>query len=156
MQANREGDRRAVLFVREELAPPARERVRSVERRLDDLEARGTLEAVDVAHWAKRVPVAECANGTRETYLNFEAWATDAGARLTPSFQTRECYTRDGSGTTDWLVVPTMCLAVYEAGDLAAVYPHARGDETATVEDGLEAVGAETPVVDRPAVLPAD
>ena len=156
MQSNREGERRAALFVRNELPPPAREQARAVQRRLDDLATRGILDAVDVEFWEKRVPIADCAPAVRDTYLAFEAWATDAGARLTPFFQTRECYTRDGAETCDWLVVPTMCLAVYEAGDLAAVYPHARGDETAAVRDGLDAIGAESSPVGRPATLPAD
>lgn len=156
MQHTSEGDSRAVLYVRSELPPPARERAQTMERRLDDLEARGTLEAVDRESWEKRVPIADCASGVRDTYLALEAWASEAGASLTPFFQTRECYTRDGSTTCDWLVVPAVCLAIYEAGEVTAVYPHARGDETVTVEEGIDALDAGAPAEGSPAVLPAD
>lgn len=156
MHAEREGETGAVLFVRTELPPPARDRAGSMERRLDGLETRGILEFVDRKSWEKRVPVADCAADLRDTYLALEAWATETGVRLSPFFQTRECYTRDGRDTTDWLVVPAVCLALYEDDEVTAVYPHARGDETRTVEDGIDAIAAADTVEQRPAVLPAD
>ena len=156
MQREREGAISATLLVRNDLPPPALERARSMETRLDDLESRGILEVVRRTSWEKRVPIADCDAGVRDTYLSFEAWATDAGARLTPFFQTRECYTRDGSDTTDWLVVPAVTLAVYEEGELAAVYPHASGEETRSVEDGLAVLEADPTPAGQPATLPAD
>jgi hypothetical protein len=156
MDSESEGETRAELYVRGELPPPARERAVHMERRLDDLEAGGTLEDLRRETWPKRVPVADCDGVVRDRYLAFRAWAAEAGARLQPFFGTRACYCTDGDGKENWLVLPAVCLAVYERDDLAAVYPHGVGDETHTVEDGLAAIAPGAGAGAEPATLPAD
>ncbi len=136
---NGTGEVRAELYVRTELPPPAREQASAVETQLATLAERDVLESVDRHDWDKRVPVDACAGSVRDTYLTLTAWADDRGVRLTPFFEIRECYSADNGGFTDWLVVPALCLVVYEDDQVRAVYPHADSD-THTVEDGLQAL----------------
>jgi hypothetical protein len=49
----------------------------------------------------------------------------------------------DTGAKGDWIVLPAITVAIYENGDLAAVYPHADGDDYRSVADGLTAL-AET------------
>lgn len=132
----------AHLYVREELPPPARERAGAVRTRGRELAEGGVLDRFDCGRWPKRVPVDDCDSALRDVYLSFAGWAADAGADLQPFFQTRVCYGPSTGERTDWLVLPAFALAVETDGELLAVYPHARDGETATVEDGLDALEA--------------
>lgn len=138
--SEREGSVRVVLYERSELPPPAEERADSVHDRLRALADGGDVGAVERAAWAKRVPVGDCEGDLRDRYLTFTAWADRHDVRLTPFFQTRECFSPEEGGWADWLVLPAFCLAVYRGESVAAVYPHADGAETRTVEDGLRAL----------------
>lgn len=48
----------------------------------------------------------------------------------------------------DWLVFPALCLALYEDGSLAAVFPHADGDDYRSVSDGLDELARADPASD--------
>jgi hypothetical protein len=153
---DREGAVRAVLYERGELPPPAADRVDSVHERLETLAANDELASVDREEWVKRTPVDDCDGDLRDTYLSFTSWAENAGASLTPFFQTRECYSPDEGAHTDWLVMPAFCLALYEDDSVSAVYPHAEGSETYTVEDGLQALLVDDVEETRPEPATAD
>jgi hypothetical protein len=43
----------------------------------------------------------------------------------------------DGDGR---VVLPLLCLAVYEAKTVRAVYPHVDGENVYTIHDGIEAL----------------
>ena len=141
--SEREGEIRVELYERSELPPPAVEQVDGVHRRLEQLADVELIADVEREEWVKRVRVGECDPSLRDTYLSFTAWANAAGARLTPFFQTRECFTPEEKDYTDWLVMPAFCLAIYEDGELSAVYPHADENGTHTVQDGVESLVAE-------------
>jgi hypothetical protein len=128
---------RAELYVRNELPPPALNCADAVHFQLEDLDARDLLAGVDRTEWDKRAPLDALDGAVRDTYLSFSAWADDRGVRLTPFFTTRECYSAAHGGMVDWLVVPALCLAVYDGDELAAVYPHANDADTYTVDDGV-------------------
>ena len=129
----------AVEFhARSELPPPAQQRATQVLEELTVLLGEGALDELDRSTWPARVPVADPPPELRDAYLAYEQLAEERGHRLTPFFQTRECYTPEYGGWTDWLVLPAMCLAVYEDVELTAVYPHTDGEETYTVQDGLD------------------
>lgn len=136
----REGDIEAVLYQRTELPPPAVERADYVAERLEDIAERSHIDEVIREEWDKREPLHDCDEDLRDAYLSFQSWADERGVRLTPFFQTRECYSPDEEAHTDWLVVPAFCLAVYDEDGVAAVYPHADDAGTMTVEDGLQAL----------------
>ncbi|MHB9286224.1 HTH domain-containing protein [Halobacteriales archaeon Cl-PHB] len=150
----REGELAVELFVRSELPPPARERADEVTARLAELEAAGEIDAVATRTWDKRVPVGNCDPEVRDTYLSFTRWANEEGRSLRPFFQTREHYSKAHGERVDWLVMPAFCLAIYEGEQLSAVYPHADGPETRTVEDGLVRFQPEGPeTVDQSSAL---
>lgn len=144
------------LYVREELPPPASERAVTVAERGRQLADAGTVDEFSRERWPKRVPLGDCDRDLRDVYLAFTGWAGDADVGLQPFFQTRVCYGPETGERTDWLVLPAFALAVVADGEVGvadgevvAVYPHARDGETATVEDGLdalEAVGGHEPL----------
>lgn len=136
----REGAVEVVLYERGELPPPAADRADHVGERLEDIADRGHVGAVHREEWDKRAPLHDCDDDLRDTYLAFESWADERGVRLTPFFQTRECYSPDEGEHTDWLVMPAVCLAVYDEDGVAAVYPHADDTGSMTVDDGLQSL----------------
>lgn len=144
----REGraERRATLYTRGDLPEPATARCEAVVEELEALVGDGSLDAFDVVHWAKRVPVD--ADGSREHELvdAFRAWAYQEGVSLAPCFETRECYgVRSGEIRTE-LVLPVLCLAVSENGDLIEVAPRETPAGVVTVAEaiaGLQQADAE-------------
>jgi len=154
----RTGDVRATLFVRDSLPTQATRCSQTIIARLERLEADGLLDAYSVTSWAKRLPLdGDGTDSQRDRYNEFCGWARERGVRLTPFFDTRECYwTETGVKRTE-LVFPAICLAVYEDGDLETVAPYADGSETVTVNDCLDRI-TEQSVEDRTGqtVLTAD
>jgi hypothetical protein len=159
-QTERTGDRRVELHVRETLPEPAGERRAAVTDRLEALAADGVVDGYDVFTWDKRIRVDGTGDrGTRDLYLSFVGWADEEGVGLRPFFDTRECYSMATGEFGRWLVLPALCLAVYEDGDLAAVYPHADGREFRSVEDCLDSLaddGSDSRERDERAVTAAD
>lgn len=135
---------RARLHVRETLPTPVRGGRERAMDRLSDLVAAGTVVEYHVDVWDKRIP----ADGSgdpelRDTYLAFADWAEDAGVTLSPFFETRECYSWETGERGTWVVLPALCLSVYEDGELAAVYPHRDGDTYRSVWSGIQALETE-------------
>ncbi len=151
-----EGDIEVVLFERGELPPPAERQATAVYERLESLVEAGHIDSVSRETWVKRTPLDDCDGDLRDTYLSFESWAEETGVSLQPFFQTRECFTPSEGEHTDWLVMPAFCVAVYAETDLSAVYPHADGNDTQTVEDGLQALLDEASGDTTPEPLAAD
>lgn len=144
----------AVEFhVRSELPPPARERATQVYNGLAVLHGEGAIGSIDRSTWPDRMPVTEPDPELQDRYLAFKELAEEAGESLRPFFQTRECYTPEYGGWTDWLVLPAMCLAIYENGDLVAVYPHTDDGVTYTVQDGLELLERSLLETDQPTIV---
>lgn len=133
----RSGERRVVLTVP---SPAARQRDRLRER-LRELGTDGQVDEFEVIDCPKRIrcerPVDREA---RDRYDEYSRWARDRGVSLRPSFDVRECYAMDSGEKGDWVVFPAITVAVYETGALAAVYPHADGDDYRSVADGLAAL----------------
>lgn len=151
--------RRVELFVRADLPTPSEKRRTAVEDRLQALEGSGVVDAYETTVWEKRVPVEGGAgDAERSRYNEFAAWAADVGACLAPFFDTRECYSWETGEKRTELVMPALCLAVYEDGELAQVAPFARGGTPHSVEECLDdlEVGRTTPPLDRRAVSTAD
>lgn len=141
----RTGDRRVELFVRDGLPEPAARQCERLTNRLTALEADDTVAAVATFTWDKRVQCGDpVKTKARDRYEEFEAWAADRGVSLRPFFGTRECYSMETGERGEWIVYPALCLAVYDDGDLASVFPHADGDDYRSVTDGLDALGGES------------
>lgn len=135
----RQPTRRAELFVRSDLPEPSKKRRAAVERRLDELESSGAIDEHDTTVWEKRVPVeggGDCQE--RTLYNEFAQWATENDACLAPFFDTRRCYSMETGEKRTELVLPALCLAVYEDGALAQVAPFACGGSPHSIEDCID------------------
>ncbi|MEF8883729.1 MAG: HTH domain-containing protein [Haloarculaceae archaeon] len=132
---------RARLHVRETLPTPVRGRRERVTDRLSALVADGSLAEFDVVPWDKRIPCDGSGDPeTRDAYLAFSGWADSEDVSLSPFFETRECYSWETGERGTWVVLPALCLSVYEGDDLAAVYPHRDGDSYESVWTGIESL----------------
>ncbi|EMA01963.1 hypothetical protein SAMN05443574_10419 [Haloarcula vallismortis] len=138
------GGRRASLFVRSDLPAPSQKRCTAIERELQELVCRGVLDDTETVEWEKRVPLQGPCNGTeRDLYNDFAEWAREAGVCLAPFFDTRLCYSSETGEKRRELVMPAVCLAVYEDDKLVQVAPFADAGRTESVE-GCIAGLAET------------
>ena len=131
--------RRAELFVRSDLPAPSQKRRAAVERRLDELQCSGVIDEHGTVFWEKRVPV-EGSTGRRERtlYDEFVRWADDHDACLAPFFDTRSCYSTETGERRTELVLPALCLALYDGEELTQVAPFACGGSPRSVEDCLD------------------
>lgn len=136
--------RRVELYVRDETRGLADRRQQVLRRETDALETSGVVETVDEFAWPRTLRLADRTQhrATRDAFNAFSAWARDADVTLTPAFGTRMRYARDTGQREMEVVLPVMCLAVYEDGELEAVYPHTDGDQCLTVFDGLDRLRA--------------
>ncbi|MFC6976317.1 HTH domain-containing protein [Halomicroarcula sp. GCM10025709] len=104
---------------------------------------RGAVDETTTTTWAKRVPIEDCGARTeRARYNEFAAWARQAGATLAPFFDTRLCYSMQTGEKREELVMPAMCVAVYEDGDLTRVAPATGDDGPTSIEDCLTDLAA--------------
>lgn len=129
---------RVHLYCRETLPAPVEKRPDDVTSRLSTLEQTGVVKSYERHTWPTRVPLAECSDDLRETYLEFSVWAATTDRLLTPFFTVRECYLPGEPERTDWIALPALCLAIYRGDTLEAVYPHRDESDYWTVEDALD------------------
>jgi len=128
------GGRRATLFVRSDLPAPSQKHCNAIECELQELVCRDVLDGVETVEWEKRVPLQGPGNGAeRDLYNEFADWAREAGVCLAPFFDTRLCYSPTTGEKRRELVMPAVCLAVYEDGDLVQVAPFADAGRTESV-----------------------
>ncbi|MBX0303148.1 HTH domain-containing protein [Haloarcula salinisoli] len=130
--------RRAELFVRADLPTPSEHRRVAVENRLQELQCAGVIDGFETTVWEKRVPVGDEDCPERTRYEEFRDWATEAGASLSPFFDTRLCYSWQTAEKRTELVMPALCLACYEDDELVQVAPFARGGTPHSIEECLD------------------
>lgn len=139
------GTRRAELFVRGSLPTPSRKRRAAVEAELEELERQGAFDETSTTVWQKRVPIEQCGNRKeRELYNEFAAWAREEGISLAPFFDTRMCYSMQTGEKREELVMPAMCVAIYEDGALERLAPYADSGGPTSVEECLTALAQHT------------
>ncbi|MBX0294157.1 HTH domain-containing protein [Haloarcula nitratireducens] len=127
--------RRAELFVRSDLPQPSRKRRAAIEERLCQLQRRGVFDGFETTTWRKRVPVeGDDARPERDRYNEFAEWASETDACLAPFFDTRLCYSTETGEKRTELVMPVLCLAIYEDGKLAQVAPVGADGKTRSVD----------------------
>lgn len=132
--------RRVELFIRSNLPTPVQKRCEAVESILQQLESDGVVAEVETTFWAKHVPVDGGHSPERARYNEFCEWAREAGVCLAPYFDTRECYSFDTGERRTELVLPALCLAIYEDGELTQIAPHTKDGEPQTIENCLTAL----------------
>jgi len=145
--------RRAELFVRSDLPTPVQKRCEAVESLLEDLKSDGVVDETETTFWAKRIPVDGGYSPERERYNEFCEWAREAGVCLAPYFDTRECYSFETGEKRTELVLPALCLAIYEDGELTQMAPFTKDGEPQTIGDCLTDLADEerpTPAAPTP------
>jgi len=139
-QTSAQGERRARLFVRSDLPTPSRKRCTAIECEVESLACQGVIDGVETVEWRKRVPLRGDNSGERELYNEFAAWARRSDVALAPFFDTRLCYSTSTGERRRELVLPVVCLAVYEGGDLVRVAPFTDDGRAESVEDCIAAL----------------
>lgn len=143
------GGRRATLYVRADLPTPSRKRCTAIECELQELVCRDVLTAVETVPWKKRVPLQGSDDGTeRDLYNEFSAWAREAGVCLAPFFDTRLCYSTTTGEKRHELVLPAVCLAIYEDDELVQVAPFADAGRAESVEECIAELAEKGSVPD--------
>lgn len=137
---------RLCLFVRSSTPTAARERQSVAVERLRALaDGDDRIEDVAVRSWAKRIPVdGRDREATHAVYAAFSTWAREHDVELSPFFETRECHSTITGCSHTALVLPVLCLAVYEGDRLSAVFPHIDGTRAVAVGDALDAFETDT------------
>jgi hypothetical protein len=128
---------------------------------LEEIVADGALDSFSVTSWAKRVPAegeeTDAGSTERALYERFRAWARSEGVRLTPGFDTRECYSATTGTQQTQVVMPAACLALYDQdGALLGITPHETETGTMTINDGLNRVDDRTTTDEQGKLLTAD
>lgn len=140
------------LFVRADPELGCEEQKQVVVDRLDDLETTGRIDDYEVNVWTKAIRVAGPLEGTTYYrrvfghFTEFQQWAVKESVALKSAFNVEvvDCEITDDSYRV--LSLPSICLAVYEDGDLCGVYPHVDGDTTRTIRHCLETLEASKPI----------
>lgn len=142
------------LWVRDSANPGIAERQATVYEQLQRYEEAGWITAVESKIWGKHVRCPTETDGETgrqlgadvwATYRHFEDWAAEHGVDLEPGFSRREQTTLLGTQTCDVVVLPLLCLAVYDGRELAAVFPCSTGSRRWTVDDGLAVIDPGAP-----------
>lgn len=132
---------RAELFVRSDLPTPARQCRTTALSRVEELVDGGVLDEFSMTSWAKRVPLdedAELGAFERARFDEFSLWARSAGVRIAPFFDTRECHSSTTGERQTQLVLPAVCLALYDRDELVAVVPHVSESGTVSIGDAFD------------------
>lgn len=138
---------RVELWVREWTPYGAADRVGAVHERLRRLEGRGAVADVDVHVWGRSISIADGTAPTPDapgaTVDEFVSWARREGYSLEPAFEIRKRESELDPRTDTVLTLPLVCVALYDDGDLVAVFPHATNGVVRGVEDCLERLDRE-------------
>lgn len=117
---------------------------------LRSCESDGRVDGVVLRSWPDEVtlPPGDPDRDVHERFESFRTWADRAGVDVQPPFETRTRKSLVTGAETDLLVLPLICLALYDdAGGIVGVYPHSADGETYTVEDAIARLRAgEVPV----------
>lgn len=99
----------------------------------------GLLTECTVEFWPDEIRLTADTEETdvRTHYRQFQAWAESEGVSLEPAFARRERTTLVSDDSDTVLVLPLLCLAIYDDGELVSVAPHTDGTTPYTVMDAL-------------------
>lgn len=133
---------RVGLYVRGDMFG-ANDQQRAVVRRLAELEDQGRIEGYEVHVWEGQVSLdTGRASETVAQYETLESWAEEADIDIGPFFDVRERESFIDGQVRD-LILPVMCLTVYDDDGVSMVAPHVdpASDETRSIYDCLDALG---------------
>ncbi len=139
-------DVRAVLRLRTQAPHGLNETQADVIDRLQVLSENGTITELDVDVWGSTMGINQPAGldptGVQETVSEFEQWADEHDCTLQPAFERRntESMADEEGRRRETLVLPILCLGVYDGERLEAVYPHVDGEDAVSIHDGVDAL----------------
>lgn len=115
-----------------------------VDRQVETLRACDDEGAVDdllLRSWPKEIALTDDSpyQEALESFERFEAWADRRGVAIRPPFTEHTTTSQVTGETTELLVMPLLCLEVYDDGELVGVFPHtdeATG-ETYTTDEAI-------------------
>jgi len=138
------------LYVRADA--PIAERRSAVIERLRQFERQGRIAGFEIQPWPRAVSLdlfdTIGQRGLRNDLQRFESWASEHGLRIRPHFQVRTASPLNTTETDTMLVLPTICVAVHDDEELLGVTPCSDGDSVCSVDDLLDALADDDPVVD--------
>jgi hypothetical protein len=143
---------RAELRVRAGVQPGSQQPIRTIREELEDLVDAGHLDDVETIVWGRRIPLDPDHDEARtllDTFQRFRGWALRNGAELAPAFRVHEVTSIDVDESYPVVTVPMACLALYDDGDVVAVYPHCRNGDVVTLQDGLDRLATDAPEAQR-------
>jgi hypothetical protein len=116
--------------------------------RLKELEAGGVVDDVSVRIWGRVIPASpapldDTTSEVHDRIEGFQRWADRTGNSLEPAFRWGERSTLVSDECSEVIRLPLQCLAVYEADQLAAVFPCTDETGAKTVTDCLERLEAD-------------
>lgn len=155
MSSNTRTERTVGLFLRPDPELGVEGRKEAVVDELAALERAGVIDGTEVQVWGSSVRPTGPLEGSEyhDRVLDrigaFRGWLERSGARPEFTFGRREV-SSSITGEQYFVVdLPSVCLAVYDGGELAGVYPHHDGETVVTVADALQrlAGGRDAPAL---------
>jgi len=120
------------------------DRVIEAIERVRDLEAENRVTDCRVTTWDKQVALGnghpDGGQAVLERIDGFESWARERSVSLYPFFQERIRSSLATDGEQRVIVLPVLCLAVYEEAELRELFPCTANEVSYTVHDGLAAL----------------
>lgn len=132
-------NRRLSVYLRSPVPTETEARQTSVLGRADALRQQGLVGNLDVRYW-RRLSTGTDPQEAAEIEA-MERWASEHGCTLAPCFDRHDrhsAFTGDDSVVT----LPVVCVAYWDDGELAGVYPHRGPCGNCTVADGLDRIEA--------------
>jgi hypothetical protein len=136
-------DRHVEFWMRESVPPEIRRTQVSVHNQLQEFEAAGTITSVTAHTWGPETYAPSVARETAsvwEKFDEFAQWAAEHGCDLYPGFTQRRRSSDDSDGEAETVVLPILCVAVYEGTTLRTVTPSSTDGRVSTVHDCLAAL----------------
>lgn len=136
--------KRVKLFLRANAEVGAERTKDAAVETLADLSADGVIEGYDVNVWGRELrvdgPLASTEYGSEllEHIREFRSWAVANGVSLESVFNEGTVTSPLTDEHYEVVSLPTMCLAVYEGGELSGVYPCHDGNRPCSVLEYLE------------------
>lgn len=129
------------LFVRADPELGCERQKQAVLEQLETLAAEDRVDSYEIHAWSKEIRIRGPLEGTGY-YQNvfdhvkaFQRWADEASVQLNSAFKQQSVDCEITGETYRVLSLPSICIAVYEDGELCAVYPH-------STEDGCRTAGS--------------
>ncbi|ELZ94475.1 hypothetical protein C440_09863 [Haloferax mucosum ATCC BAA-1512] len=136
--------KRVKLFLRADAEIGAECTKEAAVEKLTELVDAGRIDDYDVYVWGSDLrvdgPLANTAYGTEllEHIREFKQWATTNDVALEAAFTERRIVSSIADEHYDVVSLPTLCLGVYDDGELIGVYPCNDGEWACSVVEYLE------------------